>query len=177
MHSNDNQHIAHPETQITIKDKFAQCTKLIGDKLDNTCESNYQIFAFVLIAGVFLFVLSLFFLPAIIISPSKFSMCFCVGSLFIISSFFFVKKPSDYLGSLCSGKRMLITVAYLGSVVLTFLACIVFKSYFLALPASIVQFLASLWIVCSFFPGGAAGMSIFTKCVGSCCRNIFGRLF
>ena len=155
----------------TIKGKLQGCARSMGECLDRQCESNYQLFALMIGAGLVLFFLSLMFLPVVLISPSKFSMCLCLGSMFIVFSFFCIKKPSDYIASLCSGSRMYVTMCYFGSVCLTFFACIIAKSYLLALPASIIQLISSLWIICSFFPGGSAGMSLFTKCIGNCLKS------
>ena len=155
-----------------IQSKLQNEAQNIGKSLDQNYETNYTMFGIAIAIGIFFFLLSFLFLPIILISPKKFCILFCLGSLCIVGSFFFVKKPSSYISSLFSKQNSFITICYLGSIVLTIFATIIWDSYLIALPATIVQFFSAMWMMCRFFPGGMTGMSLFWGCVKATAKSL-----
>ena len=71
--------------------------------------------------------------------------------------------PVAYLKHLLSGPRLPFTAAYTGSIALCFFATLGLHSTLLALVAAIVQLIALLWYLVSYFPMGASGLRVATS--------------
>ena len=117
--------------------------------------------ATVLLAGFFFFMAFLVGLPVIVLRPSKFALCFTMGSLCYMSSFSLLKGPGAHVRSMLTLDRLPFTVAYVGSMLSTLYAALVARSYFLVVVASSVQLCALAYYMLSFLPGGTAGAKIF----------------
>ena len=100
---------------------------------------NYQYFGIFFVIGVLLTFISLFYIPAIPISPGRFSSLSVMGSLCMLFSLVFLKGFNSCVNGLMEGDRKLYTCVYCGSLVITFLASMVFRNYFISLLGAIVQ--------------------------------------
>ena len=60
-------------------------------------------FSLLLAAGVFfIFIAFAMFLPVMVLMPQKFAICFTVGCVFIVASFFALKGPKNQLAHMFS---------------------------------------------------------------------------
>lgn len=141
-------------------DSTSMINKLTS-KISNTIEveKNYTLFFIILALGIFFIFCSLFFLPFVLISPSKFVSFFSIGSLITISSFIFIYGTSAYLGMLFGKDRRWISVVYVGSVVLGIYYAFLGGGYFISLLCACTQLVTLIVFTLSFIPGGESGIS------------------
>ncbi|KAF6135393.1 hypothetical protein GIB67_027267 [Kingdonia uniflora] len=76
-----------------------------------------------LATGVFfIFISFTMFLPIMVLMPQNFAICFTLGCIFIIGSFFALKGPQNQFTDMTSKERLPFTVGFIGSMVGTFYA-------------------------------------------------------
>ena len=154
----------------SCKDKMANA---IIEKVE--IEKNITVFISLLGIGCFLICLSLFLLPLIITSPSKFSMCFGLGSVLILVSFLFYHGTKNYIMKLFDKKRFIITILFLCSIILGFIFSLG-KHYFISLLCSLFQLISLILFILTFVPGGKKGINCIKKKMTSPFINIFVKL-
>lgn len=121
-------------------------------------------FGLMLAAGAFfLFLAFTMFLSLIVVMPQKFAVCFTIGCLFIMGSFFVLRGPAAQLQHMTSVERLPFTAFFLGSMGGTIYSSMVLHSYPLSLICSGLQVTALLYYIVSYFPGGAAGMRFLSS--------------
>ena len=151
----------------SCKDKLAN--KII-EKVE--VERNITVFLSLLVLGCFLICISLFLLPLIITSPSKFSMCFGLGSIIILISFLFYHGTKNYVMKLFDKKRFIITILFLCSIILGLIFSLG-KHYFISLLCSLFQLVSLILFILTFIPGGKMGINCIKKKLSSPFVNIF----
>mmetsp|Transcript_4755 Transcript_4755/g.17071 ORF Transcript_4755/g.17071 Transcript_4755/m.17071 type:complete len:288 (-) Transcript_4755:34-897(-) len=123
--------------------------------------TSYTYFiVFLFTGGVFVTLAFTIFLPVIILAPQKFALCFSIGCFMILGSFAALKGAKEHIMHMMSKERLPFTGAYLGSTLLTLWAAMIAHSYVLSVIFSGAQFVAVLYYSLSYFPGGAAGVTI-----------------
>ncbi|XP_042039703.1 protein transport protein SFT2-like [Salvia splendens] len=133
-------------------------------------------FGFFLGAGFFfIFIAFTIFLPVMVLKPQKFAICFTIGCAFIVGSFFALRGPKNQLSHMLSKERLPFTIGFLGSMVGTICVSMVLHSYILSVFFSVLQVLALLYYVVSYFPGGSAGMRFLSSALTSSVLRCFGR--
>ena len=145
----------------SCKDKMANA---IIEKVE--VEKNITVFISLLGIGCFLICLSIFLLPLIITSPSKFSMCFALGSILILVSFLFYHGTKNYIMKLFDKKRFVITILFICSIFLGFFFSIG-KHYFISLLCSLFQLISLILFVLTFIPGGKYGINCIKRRMSS----------
>lgn len=143
------------EEEKTYKDK-------IKDYLISKIEVDRNILVFLALlgSGILLLIFSLIFIPTIIISPAKFSMCFSLGSLLFLISFLFLYGTKKYMEKIFSKERFWITIMFIVSILI---GCgfAIGKNYLISLICSIFQFISLILFILTFLPGGKLGI----KCI------------
>lgn len=91
---------------------------------------------------------SMFFL----LNLRQFAKFYTLGTLSIISSMLFLVGPARLFKSMFDSSRLVASIAYVGSMVLTLYAAIVIQSWILAFICVVFQICASLWYGSSFVP-------------------------
>ncbi|KAF6141172.1 hypothetical protein GIB67_018262, partial [Kingdonia uniflora] len=95
---------------------------------------------FLLGAGVFFaFISFTMFLPVMELMPQKFAICFMLGCVFIIGSFFALKGPKNQLQHRLSQEKLPSTLEFVGSMVGTIYVSMVLHSYILFVLFSMLQ--------------------------------------
>ena len=122
-------------------------------------------FGIFMAAGVFCMIISLTFLPFLLLSPSKFATMFTIGSLLILSSFSVLRGHEAFRQHMLSRERLPFSLGYITSLVGTLYASLWSKSYFLTLVFSISQLVGLAYFLVSYFPGGAQALTY----IGSAC--------
>ena len=154
----------------TWKDKLAIT---IISKIE--VERNITVFLALLAMGSLLLCFSIFMIPFIITSPSKFSLCFAFGSSLVLISFLFYHGTKNYILKLFDKKRFTITVLFICSI----LVGIVFsigKHYFISLLCSLFQLISLVLFVLTFIPGGRNGINCIKRQVTSPFVKVFMRM-
>lgn len=133
-------------------------------------------FGLLLATGVFfIFMAFTMFLPVMVLMPQKFAICFTLGCGFIVGSFFVLKGPSVQLAHMTTTERLPFTVGFLGCMVGTIYVSMILHSYILSVLFSVLQVLALVYYVISYFPGGSTGMKFITSAFTSSVMSCFGR--
>lgn len=133
-------------------------------------------FGLLLASGVFfIFIAFTVFLPAMVLVPQKFAICFTLGCAMIVGSFFALKGPRNQLAHMTSRERIPFTLVFIGSMVGTIYVSMVLHSYILSVVFSGLQVLALAYYAISYFPGGAAGLKFLSSTMTSTILRCFGR--
>ncbi|KAI5065974.1 hypothetical protein GOP47_0018598 [Adiantum capillus-veneris] len=133
-------------------------------------------FGLTLATGVFfVFIAFTMFLPVMVVMPQKFAICFTLGCLFVMGSFFVLKGPRTQFWHMISRERLPFTAGFMTSMAATIYASMVLHSYLLSVVFSGVQVFALLYYVVSYFPGGSAGMRFLSSMLTSSVMKCFGR--
>ena len=154
----------------TWKDKLALA---IITKIE--VERNITVFISLLALGSLLLCFSLFLIPFIITSPSKFSLCFAFGCSLVLISFLFLHGTKNYVLKLFDKKRFTITILFICSI----LVGIIFsfgKHYFISLLCSLFQLLSLVLFILTFIPGGKKGINYIKRQATSPFVKVFMRM-
>lgn len=154
----------------TWKDKLALA---IISKIE--VERNITVFLTLLGLGSILLCFSLFLIPFIITSPSKFSMCFAFGCSLVLISFLFLHGTKNYVLKLFDKKRFTITLLFICSI----LVGIIFsfgKHYFISLFCSLFQLVSLVLFILTFIPGGKKGINYIKRQATSPFVRVFMRM-
>ncbi|XP_077237537.1 got1/Sft2-like vescicle transport protein family isoform X2 [Tasmannia lanceolata] len=123
----------------------------------------------------FIFIAFTMFLPVMVLLPQKFAICFTLGCVFIIGSFFALKGPKNQLVHMSSKERLPFTLGFIGTMVGTIYVSMVLHSYILSVLFSALQVLALSYYAVSYFPGGSAGLKFLSSTLTSSILKCFGR--
>ncbi|PRT54394.1 Protein transport protein SFT2 [Wickerhamiella sorbophila] len=121
------------------------------------------VFGACLLGAVALFALCFALLPVLAVKPRKFATIWSLASLLFIISFGVLQGPVNYLIHLVSPGRILFTIAYFGSIVLTLVFSMGLRSTILTLLAIIVQMIAAIWYTVSYFPMGTQSLKFASR--------------
>ncbi|RVW46243.1 Protein transport protein SFT2 [Vitis vinifera] len=133
-------------------------------------------FSLLLAAGIFfVFIAFAMFLPVMVLMPQKFAICFTIGCVFIIGSFFALKGPKNQLAHMFSRERLPFTLGFISSMVGTIYVSMVLHSYVFSVLFSVLQVLALSYYAISYFPEGSAGMKFLSSTLTSLILKCFGR--
>ncbi|KAI9137220.1 vesicle transport protein, partial [Paraphysoderma sedebokerense] len=108
--------------------------------------------------GVLNFLLAFITLPVILISPGKFATTFTIGSLCLFSCIAVLRGVGTHLKAIFARDRVVVTVAYLGSLIGTVWASFGKKGWLAVWICIIVQMASLLWYFVSYIPGGTSGL-------------------
>jgi uncharacterized membrane protein YeiH len=96
-----------------------------------------------------------------------FAWYYAAGNIVGISGGFFFSGPCAQLQSMFDKERVFATIAYLGSIILTFVVAIKTESVILTIVCLLIQFFAMVYYMASYLPGARA---ILRSCAFSLCR-------
>ena len=151
------------------------CKEKLLEKITNSIEieKNYTIFCTLLLLGTILIFISFLLIPMIITSPSKFTLCFSLGSILIIVSFLFFHGTKIYFQKLFKKDRFVISILFLVSIIVG-CVCSIKKYYLICIICSIIEMFSLVLFLVSFVPGGGKfGIKCLTNIFTSPFRKIF----
>eukprot|EP00919_Chromeraceae_sp_WS-2016_P068022 GHVR01161205.1.p1 GENE.GHVR01161205.1~~GHVR01161205.1.p1 ORF type:complete len:339 (+),score=58.29 GHVR01161205.1:44-1018(+) len=119
--------------------------------------------------GILSLLMSFVFFPMLIFSPSTFALLFTSGSFFTMFSFSTFRGHYSFIMELLSRERIMFSLAYFVSLVMTLWATLGVQSYLLTLLFSLVQLISLAYFILSFFPGGTSTLNM----LGSSCWSFF----
>ena len=139
-------------------------------------ETSYLKFGIIFISGIAIIIMSLFFLPLILITPKKFALLFALGTFVSLSSFIFYYGTMQFFDILFNKDRIWFTVIYLTG----FFGCLFFptffgKNYFIILIFSGLEMISTLFFILTFLPGGYSSIRLFTNLFISQFKRLFNR--
>ena len=161
---------ANIDSPKTWKDKLAAT---IIAKVE--VQRNYTVFLSLLGLGSLLLCFSIFMIPFIITSPSKFSMCFAFGCTLVLISFLFYHGTKNYVLKLFDKKRFTISLLFVCSILVGIIFSIG-KHYFISLLCSLFQLVSLVLFVLTFIPGGKNGINCIKRQISSPFVKIFMRM-
>mgnify|MGYP003879446979 FL=1 len=91
------------------------------------------------VAGSFFLMMSLFYLPTILLWPAKFSFAFAVASICFLSAIALVRDPNTFLKSLFKPEKIKYSVAYAASLIGTFYFSMISQSFIFSLIFALAQ--------------------------------------
>ncbi|EMD00930.1 hypothetical protein BAUCODRAFT_61945 [Baudoinia panamericana UAMH 10762] len=110
------------------------------------------------LAAIALFVVCFTLLPILSLRPRKFAILWSMASALFLSSWAVLMGPIVYARHLISPERLPFTATYFGSIALTLYFALGLRSTILTLLTAIVQLVALVWYLVSYFPMGSQGL-------------------
>ncbi|CZT16737.1 related to SFT2-suppressor of sed5 ts mutants [Ramularia collo-cygni] len=110
------------------------------------------------LAAIALFVVCFTLLPILSLRPRKFAILWSMASTLFLGSWAVMMGPLVYARHLVSQERLPFTATYFGSIALTLYFAVGLHSTILTLMSSIVQIVALVWYLVSYFPMGSTGL-------------------
>ena len=164
--SSQNNNTTITSTQEAVKEKT--CKDKIEEKIVEKIEveKNIAVFLMLIALGCGLLCLSIFLLPLIITSPSKFSLCFAMGSLLVLISFLFYYGTKEYFRTLFEAQRFWISILFILSIIIG-ISFSLGKHYIISMLCSICQLVSLIVFIVSFVPGGRVGINCIKKAITS----------
>ena len=137
-------------------------------------ETSYIKFGIVFFTGIVVIIISLLFLPLVVIAPKKFTLLFALGTFVSISSFIFYFGTNKFFEVLFNKDRIWFTLIYL----IGFFGCLFFpvffnKNYFLVLIFSGLELISTLFFILTFLPGGYGSIKMLSNLFCSQIKRIF----
>jgi len=129
-------------------------------------------FAGVFLLGVFFIMISLNFLPALLLKPGNFAMFFTLGSVTMLSSFVVLNGPQAFMAQLMQRSKLPFSGAYLVGLIGTLVATLFLRSYLFTAIFAITQALALLYLVASYLPGGTSFLNFLGRAGGRSVRSV-----
>lgn len=118
-----------------------------------------------LFLGILFCVLSTYML----LSPRAFAKFYTIGSMFLISSTFFLVGPLKQLKSMFQPQRAISTACYFGSLLGTLYAALELQRTGLTLFMIAIQFCSAVWYGASYIP-------FAQSCLASSAKGIWGNM-
>ena len=173
--SSQNNNTTITSTQEAVKEKT--CKDKIEEKIVEKIEveKNIAVFLMLIALGCGLLCLSIFLLPLIITSPSKFSLCFAMGSLLVLISFLFYYGTKEYFRTLFEAQRFWISILFILSIIIG-ISFSLGKHYIISMLCSICQLGSLIVFILSFVPGGRVGINCIKKAITSPFSGLWMRM-
>ncbi|KAJ2062574.1 protein transport protein sft2 [Coemansia aciculifera] len=143
-----------------------------GEWFGLTLMQRWVGFAGCAVLALFCYMLAFMALPLMIVSPQKFATAFSLGSLSTISGIALLRGPRAHTQHMVSRERLVFTLTYFGSVFFTLFFSAIAHSYLGTLFFVIIQIIALVWYVVSYFPGGSAGLQSTTMNLAGGARTL-----
>ncbi|KAK5641652.1 hypothetical protein RI129_010199 [Pyrocoelia pectoralis] len=120
-------------------------------------------FCICVLMGILCFSISLMYIPVLVLKARKFALLFTLGSLFFLLSFMFLWGPIAYLKHSFTRERIWLTLTYGFTLVATLYCALHLQSTPFTVLGAVGQIITLLWSVIASVPGGATGVSVFSK--------------
>ncbi|KAL1589978.1 hypothetical protein WHR41_01427 [Cladosporium halotolerans] len=118
------------------------------------------------LAALALFVVCFTLFPILSLKPRKFAILWSMASALFLGSWAALMGPMIYAKHLLSQERLPFTATYFGSIGLTLYFAVGLQSALLTLVSSIIQLIALIWYLVSYFPMGSQGLRFAARVGG-----------
>lgn len=100
------------------------------------------------------------FFPILILKPKKFSLLWTIGSTSFLTGFGILNGPKKFIKHLLSKERVIFSIVFVGSIIMTFIFTLVIKNNLLVIISCAIQAIASIFYIVSYFPYGRQGLRL-----------------
>jgi len=122
--------------------------------------------------GLLLILISLNFLPMLLLKPQMFASFFTMGSMTTMSAFALLAGPAAFAAAMAQPKKLPFAAAYIVGLIGTLWATLIKHSYILTAIMVLLQAIALLYFVCSYLPGGTATLNMLGRFGGRSVRSL-----
>lgn len=118
------------------------------------------IFGLTFAGSVCCYLICILLFPVLSLKPRKFALLWSLGSIFFIVSFGVLQGFRPYMEHLFLSTRIVFTVVFVSSIVLTLISCLSLQSTILSMIFAAVQLVAVVWYTVSYFPMGRQTLNL-----------------
>lgn len=118
------------------------------------------IFGLTFAGSVSCYIICIFLFPILATRPRKFALLWSLGSILFLVSFGVLQGFQAYLTHLFLSTRLIFTVTFVSSIILTLVSALSIKSTLLSIIFAAVQLLSAVWYTVSYFPMGAQTLNL-----------------
>lgn len=106
------------------------------------------------------YLICIFLFPVLSLKPRKFALLWSLGSIFFLVSFGVLQGFQAYMLHLFLSTRLIFTVVFVSSIVLTLVSSLSLKSTLLSIIFAVIQLVSALWYTVSYFPMGKQTLNL-----------------
>lgn len=118
------------------------------------------IFALTFGGALACWLICIFLFPVLSLKPRKFAILWSLGLVFFLISFGVLQGFYAYVTHLCSLTRLIFTVTFFSSIILTLVSALSLRLTILSIVFAVIQLLAALWYTVSYFPMGTQTLNL-----------------
>ncbi|KAK6205468.1 Got1/Sft2-like family-domain-containing protein [Scheffersomyces amazonensis] len=118
------------------------------------------IFALTFAGSVCCYMICIFLFPVLSLKPRKFAILWSLGSIFFLISFGVLQGFKAYMEHLFSSTRLIFTVTFVTSIILTLVSSLTLRSTLLSIIFAAIQLLSVIWYTVSYFPMGTQTLNL-----------------
>lgn len=118
------------------------------------------LFALTFGGSIACWLICIFLFPVLSLKPRKFAVLWSLGSIFFLVSFGVLQGFQAYILHLCSSTRILFSITFITSIVLTLVSSLSLRSTLLSIIFAVIQLIAALWYTVSYFPMGRQTLNL-----------------
>lgn len=106
------------------------------------------------------YLICIFLFPVLSLKPRKFALLWSLGSILFLISFGVLQGAKAYILHLFLSTRIIFTVIFVTSIVLTLVSSVGLKNTLLSIIFAIIQLLSAVWYTVSYFPLGKQTLNL-----------------
>lgn len=118
------------------------------------------IFALTFGGSICCYLICIFLFPVLSLKPRKFALLWSLGSILFLISFGVLQGVKAYLLHLFLSTRIIFTVVFVFSIVMTLVSSVGLKSTLLSIIFAVIQLLSAIWYTVSYFPLGKQTLNL-----------------
>jgi len=118
------------------------------------------VFALCFAGALCCWLICIFLFPVLSLKPRKFALLWSLGLIFFLISFGVLQGAQAYLVHLFSSTRIIFTIVFGASIILTLISSLSLKSTLLSIIFAAIQLVAALWYTVSYFPLGRQTLNL-----------------
>lgn len=118
------------------------------------------IFGLTFAGSVSCYLICIFLFPVLSLKPRKFALLWSLGSIFFLVSFGVLQGFKAYMLHLTSSTRILFTITFVTSIVMTLVSSLSLKSTLLSIVFAVIQLISAIWYTVSYFPMGQQTLNL-----------------
>lgn len=118
------------------------------------------IFALTFAGSIACYLICFFLFPVLALKPRKFAFLWLLGLILFLVSFGVLQGAKAYVLHLCLSTRIIFSVVFVTSIIMTLVCSLALKSALLSLVFAIIQLLSAVWYTVSYFPLGTQTLNL-----------------
>jgi len=129
-------------------------------------------FSGIFMLGIFMIMISLNFLPTLLIKPANFALFFTIGSVTILASFLQLQSFDTLFAQLVDRSKLPFSSAYAVGLIGTLVSTLLIRSYILTAVFALMQAVSLLYLVFSYVPGGTSCLNMLGRFSSRSARSV-----